>query len=107
MCWIYVLAAILLDVAGTVCLKLAAGAHRALFAALTLGFYGATLVPFGLAARDMQIGLLYAVWSSLATVAIALIGMLWFKEPANAMKLFSIALIIAGLVVLNLSSRVS
>jgi small multidrug resistance pump len=45
----------------------------------------------------------YAIWSGVGTALIASIGVLWFKEPATAMKLISLGLIIIGVVGLNLS----
>jgi small multidrug resistance pump len=42
------------------------------------------------------------VWSGVGTALIATIGVLWFKEPMTALKLISLALIIIGVVGLNL-----
>ena len=44
------------------------------------------------------------MWSALGTVLVACIGMLWFKEPASAVKVFSLALIVTGLFLLNLKT---
>ena len=41
---------------------------------------------------------------ALGTVLVACIGMLWFKEPASAIKVFSLALIVTGLFLLNLKT---
>jgi len=49
------------------------------------------------------VSLAYAVWSGVGTALIATIGILWFKEPASALKLISIGLIIVGVVCLNLA----
>ena len=48
------------------------------------------------------VGVAYAIWSGLGTALIAAIGIFAFREPVTALKLFSIALIIAGVVGLNL-----
>jgi small multidrug resistance pump len=105
MSWIYLASAILLDVAGTVLLKVSNGFTRSVPAALMVGAYAASLVPFGLAARGLPMGVLYACWSALGTALVAIVGILWFKEPANAGKLVSLAMIIGGLIVMNLTSR--
>jgi small multidrug resistance pump len=52
----------------------------------------------------MDLSLVYAVWSGLGTAAIALIGMIWFHEPANAIRIVSIILIILGVVGLNIKA---
>jgi small multidrug resistance pump len=41
--------------------------------------------------------------SGLGTILIATIGILWFKEPANALKIISIGLVIIGVIGLNIS----
>jgi small multidrug resistance pump len=60
-------------------------------------------VPLNLALKRINISVAYAIWSGIGTAIITTIGILWFKEPVNALKLISIALIIIGLVGLNLS----
>ncbi len=59
--------------------------------------------PLNLALRRIDISVAYAIWSGVGTAVITTIGILWFKEPLNALKLISIALIVIGLVGLNLS----
>ncbi len=66
-------------------------------------FYGLGFVPLNLALRRIDISVAYAIWSGVGTAVITTIGILWFKEPANALKLISIALIVIGLVGLNIS----
>jgi drug/metabolite transporter (DMT)-like permease len=53
--------------------------------------------------KQLEVGAVYAIWSALGTAAVALIGVVLFHEPANGLKVFSIALIIVGVVCLNLS----
>jgi len=56
-----------------------------------------------LALKKFEIGMAYAIWSGLGTALIAVIGIYLFDETATLMKFLSIALIIAGVVGLNLS----
>ena len=56
-----------------------------------------------LALKRIDVSIAYAVWSGVGTALIATIGVLWFKEPATAVKLVSLALIILGVVGLNLT----
>jgi len=66
-------------------------------------FYTLSLGMLTLALKRIDVSVAYAVWSGVGTALIATIGVLWFKEPATALKLVSLALIIAGVVGLNLS----
>ena len=52
--------------------------------------------------RGMQVGVAYAVWSGLGTTVIVVIGALFLSEPVTALKVLGVALVIAGVVVLNL-----
>jgi small multidrug resistance pump len=53
--------------------------------------------------REMSIGATYAVWSAVGTALIATIGMFAFGEPATALKIASLGLIILGVVGLNVA----
>jgi small multidrug resistance pump len=68
-------------------------------------FYGLSLGGLTLALKKIDVSFAYAVWSGLGTALIAVIGVLWFREPVSAWKVISLALIILGVVGLNLSSE--
>jgi small multidrug resistance pump len=71
-----------------------------------LACYFAGFIPLALALKKIDVSVAYAVWSALGTTLAVSIGILWFKEPATAMKFVSLALIITGLIFLNLSADV-
>jgi small multidrug resistance pump len=100
--WLILLAAIVLEVAGTTCMKLADGFSRPLPAALMFAFYAASFVSLTMAVKRIDLGVAYAVWAGLGTALIATIGMLYFREAVTATRLASIGLIIVGVVGLNL-----
>lgn len=100
--WLILLAAIVLEVAGTTCMKLADGFSRPLPAALMFAFYAASFVSLTIAVKRIDLGVAYAVWAGLGTALIAAIGMLYFREAVTATRLASIGLIIVGVVGLNL-----
>jgi len=62
-----------------------------------------SLAMLTLALKKFEIGMAYAIWSGLGTALIAVLGIYLFNETASLMKFFSILLIIAGVVGLNLS----
>lgn len=57
------------------------------------------------AARELPIGTAYAVWTGIGAVGTAVIGMLVFREPATAVRLVCILLIVAGIVGLKVFSK--
>lgn len=103
--WIYLVLAILTEVAGTTSMKASQGFTRFLPSILIFVFYGFSLVLLTLSLKRLDVSLAYAVWSGMGTALIATIGILWFREPMTAVKLVSLALIIIGVVGLNLGGR--
>ena len=101
--WLYLTGAILLEVAGTSCMKLSQGFSKIIPSILIFVFYGLSFVGLTIALKKIDVGIAYAVWAGIGTALIAGIGMLYFKEPLTLVKVLSILLIIAGVVGLNLS----
>ncbi|MEI7555638.1 multidrug efflux SMR transporter [Candidatus Chlorohelix sp.] len=95
--------AIVLEVVGTTFLKLSEGFSKPLFGILMFVFYGGSFTVMSFALKEIDVSVAYAIWSAMGTALIATIGILWFNEPLNALKLISLTLIIAGVVGLNLS----
>ena len=67
--------------------------------------YGCAFAFNTLALRKLDLSVTYAIWSGVGTAAIAVIGMVWLREPANATKIGSIVLIVIGVVGLTLSAQ--
>lgn len=101
--WLLLAGAILFEVAGTTAMKLSEGFTRLLPSALLVVCYAFSFGALTLALKKIDVSVAYAIWSGLGTALIALIGVLVFREPVNAMKIASLALIIAGVVGLNLA----
>jgi len=101
--WAYLVCAILFEVAGTTSMKLSHGMTKLIPSVMIFLFYGVAVLCLTLALKKIDISVAYAVWSGLGTALIALIGMIWFREPATLIRLVSIGLIITGVVGLNLS----
>ncbi len=100
--WLFLVVAIALEVFGTTSMKLSEGFARLLPSILIFVFYGLSFGALTLALRSIDIGVAYAVWSGVGTALIVVIGILWFKEPAGAIKLASVGLIILGVIGLNI-----
>ena len=101
--WLYLALAILLEVAGTTSMKLSEGFTRLVPTVLLVVFYALSFSLMTLALKRIDVGVAYAIWSGIGTALIAGIGIVWFQEPATAVKMVSLGLIIAGVVGLNLS----
>lgn len=90
------------EVAATLVLKAAADGHPGAIAVVVAG-YAASFTGLALVLRHISVGTAYAIWAGVGTAAIAAIGIVALGEPAGALKLTSIALVIVGVVGLNLS----
>jgi quaternary ammonium compound-resistance protein SugE len=64
----------------------------------------ASVFLLGLALRELPVGTGYAVWTGIGAVGTAILGIILFAEPATALRLGSIALIVGGIVGLKLAS---
>jgi small multidrug resistance pump len=64
--------------------------------------YGLTFYLLGLALKQIPLGVAYAIWSGLGTAGAVLAGVLLWRESLNLAGVIGIALIIVGVVVLNL-----
>lgn len=104
MCWICLFLAIFLEVAATIFMKLSNGFTRVVPTVAMFVLYGLSFWPMAIVLKHMEIGAVYAIWSAVGTAAVAVLGILVFHEPASALKAVAIALIIAGVVCLNLST---
>ena len=94
--WLFLTAAIVLEVAGTVSMKLSHGFANALPSVLLFLFYGASFTCLNFALRTIDVSIAYAIWSALGLMLVATIGILVLRESASALKQASIALIVAG-----------
>jgi quaternary ammonium compound-resistance protein SugE len=98
MAWIYLFVAGLLEVCWAVGLKYTQGFTRLAPSVLTLAAMGGSVGLLGLALRHLPLGTAYAVWTGIGTVGTAIFGMVMLGEPAGALRLACIALIVAGIV---------
>jgi small multidrug resistance pump len=95
--------AIVAEVAATISLRAAHGFTEPLPSAIVVVGYGISFWMLALVLQRLPIGLTYAVWSAAGTALIAAIGIVAFGEGATTLKLASLALIIMGVVGLNLA----
>ena len=104
MAWTLLIIAGLLEVAWAIGLKYTDGLTRPLPTAGTIAAMVASVWLLGIAMKSLPVGTAYSVWVGVGAVGTVILGMLLFKEPANATRLVSIGLIVAGIVGLKLAT---
>ena len=105
MYWIWLFVAILLEVAATVFMKFSDGFSK-LIPTLIMGLlYGISFIPLAIALKKMEVSVAYAVWSAVGTALITVLGMFLFHEKLSMVKIGGIALIILGVVAINLNEQ--
>jgi small multidrug resistance pump len=95
-------AAIAAEVGGTTALKYSDGFSRLWPSVLTVLGYAVSFVLLAQTLKTVQVGTAYAIWSGVGTAAIAMIGVAFLGEGMTTVKAAGMALIIIGVVVLNL-----
>lgn len=102
--WLLLAVAIVAEVVGTSALKGSAGFTRLGPSLVVVGSYALAFYLLALALRHIPVGIAYALWSGVGTALIALVGWVAFGQRLDAAALAGIGLIIAGVLVMNLSS---
>jgi small multidrug resistance pump len=100
--WLFLAMGIVFEVLGTLCMKFADGFSRLLPSIFVFVFYIIALICLIFVLKKMEVSIAYAIWASLGTALIAIIGIVFFKESVSALKITSIAFIIIGILGLEL-----
>jgi quaternary ammonium compound-resistance protein SugE len=103
MAWTALFIAGLLEVGWAVGLKYTEGFTRLWPTTATFVALIGSMALLGAALRTLPLGTAYAVWTGIGTIGTAVLGIVLFREPASAMRLVCIGLIVAGIVGLKLA----
>ncbi|HSI89352.1 MAG TPA: quaternary ammonium compound efflux SMR transporter SugE [Pyrinomonadaceae bacterium] len=104
MSWLYLAIAGLFEIAWAIGLKYTEGWTRLVPSLITAALMIASFYFLSLALKTLPIGTAYAVWTGIGTVGAALLGMVLFDEPRDAVRILCIMLIIAGIAGLKMTS---
>ncbi len=104
MAWIYLLLAGLFEIVWAIGLKYTEGFTRLWPTVVTVAAMVVSMGLLGIAAKDLPIGTAYAIWTGIGAVGAAILGIVLFAEPATALRIASIGLIVAGVVGLKLAT---
>src|SRR5918998_2239002 len=104
MSWVILILAGLFEIGWAIGLKYTDGFTRLAPSLFTLVSMVVSVVLLGLALKALPVGTGYAVWTGIGTIGTALLGIVLFGEPATAMRLVCIGLIVAGILGLKLAA---
>ena len=103
--WGYLLVAIVAEVAATSALKASQGFTVLLPSAIVVLGYAVAFYFLSLTLNAISVGIAYALWSGVGIVFITAVGWLWFGQALDTAAMLGIALIVAGVGVINLFSN--
>lgn len=102
MAWVYLAVAGLFEIVWAIALKYADGFTRFWPSAAAVVGMILSVVLLDLSLRTLPVGTAYAVWTGIGTVGAAILGMILFQEPATAIRIGCIGLIVCGIAGLKL-----
>ena len=102
--WTLLVVAGLFEIGWAIGLKYTDGFTRLWPSLWTAGAMVVSLALLGIALRTIPVGTGYAVWTGVGAAGTAILGIILFAEPATAMRLGCIGLIVAGIVGLKIVS---
>ncbi|HEV7437583.1 MAG TPA: quaternary ammonium compound efflux SMR transporter SugE [Pseudorhizobium sp.] len=104
MAWILLTLAGLFEIGWAIGLKYTEGFTRPIPTALTAVSMIISVVLLGLAMRSLPVGTAYAIWTGIGTVGTVILGIVLFAEPATALRIGCITLIITGIIGLKIAA---
>lgn len=96
--------AVIAETIGTTALQASQQFSRFWPSVLVIIAYGASFYLLALTLRTMNVGVVYAIWSGLGIVLIAIIGFVVFDQKLDLPALAGLGLIIAGILIIQLYS---
>ena len=102
--WILLTIAIVSEVIATSALKSSDGFTKVWPSVLVVAGYASAFVCLSFTLRQIPIGVTYAIWSGAGIVLISLVGWLVFQQKLDTPALVGMALIVGGIVVMNVFS---
>lgn len=107
MAWIFLLVASLMEICWAIGLKYTEGFTRPLESVVVAVAILASFALLARAAREIPIGTAYGIFVGIGAAGTGILGILLFGEPAGAMRLLSMGLIVAGIIGLKLFDEVA
>lgn len=103
--WLFLSLGILFEVVALVFMKKSDGFTKLWPDIFVVFFYALALGCLILVLRMMDTSIAYAIWASVGTLIMAVVGIIWLKEPLTAIKIISMILIAVGVFGLEYSDK--
>ncbi|TNH06998.1 DMT family transporter [Testudinibacter sp. TR-2022] len=107
MIWFLLMISIVTEVFATSMLNASQGFSRPLYGVAALALYAVSLGVLAKVMTGLPVGIVYAVWSGMGVVLISAIGWFFFKQKLDLPAFVGLAMIIGGVLVINLFSHSS
>ena len=102
--WLYLGIAGEMEVLWSTFLKFSEGFTKPLPTAITIAGLAASMFFLAKAAKVLPIGTAYGIWTGIGALGAVIVGIVIFKEPATAGRIFFASLLLVGIVGLKLTS---
>ncbi len=104
--WLFLFLAIIGEVIGTSALKASDGFTKIVPSIIVVAGYAIAFFFLSLTLKEnVNIGIVYAIWSGIGVSLISIIGYLYYKQALDTPAILGIALIIIGVMIINLCSK--
>lgn len=100
--WVFLATAIVLEVSGTLALRMATTGRRIWFVAVAVGYVGAFAALSATLSEGLGIGVAYGIWAATGVALTAVAARLFFGEPLTPLMGVGIALIAAGVLLVEI-----
>lgn len=105
MSWVFLAIAIVCEIVGTISLKCNAEFSQRIYLLGSATGYPLAFVFLSLALKEIEVSIAYAIWSGIGVVGTLILGNLLFRESISVEKVICMALIITGIVGLQLATK--
>ena len=105
MAWICLLAAGCLEMVWVTAMKLSDGFTRVGYSVLTVAAMAASVWLLAQVVKTLPMGTAYAVWTGIGALGAVVLGIVIFKEPATAARMFFAALLLVGIIGLKATAH--
>jgi small multidrug resistance pump len=102
--YLYLIAAIVSEVGGTLCLRAAATGRRSWYAAVAVGYAAAFVLLLLALRKGMPLGIAYGVWAATGVALTAVASRFLFGEPLTRRMLSGIAIIVVGVLLIEVGA---
>jgi small multidrug resistance pump len=103
--WVFLLSTILLEVGGTIMMKMSNGFEKMVPSVAAFALYGAALCGLTIALKSIDLSVAYAIWSGGGTALTTFVGIWYFGESLSPIQYGFLGCIIVGVVGLQLNTK--